>query len=409
MIGILFDIINFISMCCLGPFVYIETIFCKKIFIFNNILKNQIIRSGPVPIKIAQFIINYKKIEHYDNKLEYLTVYNDLFNNVYKNKITESENYTFLNSGSICNIYINKNNNTILKRLHYKSIDSVHFYLYMIKHLFYFFSIPLDYNDFKTIFLNQFCMKFESSMHQEFYNNIDNKLIKIPKIIKNNDSEIIMEYLPSKSFTNSNLSYINTTKYAQILCIFFKHMYLENGLIHLDIHDGNWGLTEDGIVVYDFGYSLKLFDPNDIVEKKIYYDLLFYNWSLNSNELTKLIFSHFVTPKINDYTEFYKKIKNLDNEYDRNRLLFDFITYCKKYNLKIHINLYYILHSMTILRCMYDYIFQNMNSDLNENKVLTEKLIHENAILYKRDLFKNVTSFNKQLIHYINDKDIDNS
>ena len=397
------NIFNSIGIFTLLSLSYIETIFCNKIFIFNNMLKNQIIRSGPVPIKIAQFIINYKNIEYYTNKPAFLLVYNDLFNNVYKNKISNIENYRLLNSGSICAVYLNNNNNTILKKLHYKSIDSVNFYLSLVGYLFYLFSIPIEYNDFKAIFLKQFNMEFESSMHKEFYNNVDNKLIKIPKIINSNESEIIMEYLPSKSFSSSNLSYIMTTKYSNILSIFFKQMYVENGLLHLDIHDGNWGLTEDGIVVYDFGYSLKLFDSNDEVEKKLYHDVLFYSRPSHLKHLITIIFKNFITPSLIDYNDFYNFIGNINDEYDKDNLLIDLLKYCKKNNYKINIKLYYIFSSFSILRSMLEYIFNynilDLSKDLSRDKILCKKLIHENAILYQNQYYNSTKLWNKKLIH----------
>lgn len=396
------NIFNSFGICALLCISYIETIFCKKKFIFNNMLKNQIIRSGPVPIKIAQFIINYKNIEHYNNKPTYLIVYNELFNNVYKNNITDIENYKLLNSGSICAVYLNNSNNTILKKLHYKSIDSVNFYLSLINYLFYLFSIPIDYNDFKTIFLKQFNMEFESNMHKEFYNHVDNKLIKIPKIINSNESEIIMEYIPSKSFSNSNLSYIKTTKYSNILSIFFKQMYVENGLLHLDIHDGNWGLTEDGIVIYDFGYSLKLFDTNNEIEKNLYHDVLFNSRPSHLKHLISIIFRNFIKPRINDYSDFYKFIGNINDQYDKHDLLIDLIKYCNKNHYIINIKLYYILSSFSILRCMLEHIFDynivDLSKDLSRDKILCQKLIHENAILYQNHYYNTTKVWNNKII-----------
>jgi hypothetical protein len=395
------NVFNSILIVTLLSLSYIETLCCKKIFIFNQMLKNQIIRSGPVPVKIAQFIINYKNIEYYNNKPAYLVIYNDLFNNVYKNKIPHIENYKLLNSGSICAVYLNNNDNTILKKLHYKSIDSVNFYLSLIGNLFYLFSIPINYNDFKAIFLKQFNIEFESSMHNEFYNKVDNKLIKIPKIIINNETEIIMEYLPSKSFNSSDLSYKNTTKYSNILSIFFKQMYVENGLLHLDMHDGNWGLTDDGIVVYDFGYSLKLFDCNDEAEKKLFHDVLFYSRPPHFKHLITIIFTNFISPSLIDYNDFYNFIGKINDEYDKHHLLVDLIKYCKKNNYKINIKLYYIFSSFSILRSLLEHIFNYNTTDFKDSSrdnILCQKLIHENAILYQNQHYNTTKLWNNKII-----------
>ena len=396
MFGILLDIINFSGICFLAPFAYFEGKYCKYTLFMNKMLKNQIIRSGPIPIKIAQFIINFKNIECYDNKPAYLTVYNDLFNNVYKkNKIDKIKNYTLLNSGSICAVYLHNTDNTILKKLHYKSIDSLNFYLSLIKYLFYLFSIPLEYNDFKKIFVNQFSMEFESMMHMDFYNNVDNNLINIPKIINNNNTDIIMEYLPSQCINNTNLSFIKMTKYAQVLSIFFKHMFLDKGLIHIDLHDGNWGIIDDKIVIYDFGYSLKIFDPNDTVEKKLYEDLLFYFINEDLKESCNIIFSNFTTPVITDYSFM------IDNnpEFDSDKILSTLIQFSIKKQFRLHINIFYLLYATGLQNCRYKYLFKENNTTFHEKQI--SKLQYENAIIYKNQFYNNVKMYNDKNISFI--------
>jgi len=393
-----YEIYNTIKIITLLPLAYIETIFCKKRYICNKMLKNQIIQAGPVPIKIAQFIINFKNIEYYNAKPAYLDVYDDLFNNVYKNKIENIENHTILNSGSICAIYRNNTDNTIIKRLHYKSIHSIHFYLSLIEYLFYVLNIPVDFNEFKRNFINQFSMNFESKMHTLFYNGLDNKLIKIPKIIDNNDEQIIMEYLPSRSFTKSNLSYFEAIKYSNILNIFFKHMILEHGIIHNDMHDGNWGVTDEGIVIYDFGYSTQLFDPNNIEEKELYSEVLL-NSRFNEKKFISIINEKLTLPPIMNVEKIFKNTKiDFSTEHDIFQIIKVYIKYCKLHNHKLHINTYYLFSSLTIIRSIYNSIFQKYNINLSEKKITYKKLVMENAIIYTNPYYNNCKVWNKLLI-----------
>ena len=394
------EIYNTIKIITLLPLAYIESIFCKKIYICNKILKNQIIQAGPVPIKIAQFIINFKNIEYFNEKPAYLDVYDDLFNNVYKNKIENIENHTILNSGSICAIYRNNTDNTIIKRLHYKSIHSIHFYLSLIEYLFYVLNIPVDFNEFKRNFINQFSMNFESKMHRLFYNTVDNKLIKIPKIIENNDEQIIMEYLPCRSFTKSNLSYFEAIKYSNILSIFVKHIYFVEGIIHNDIHDGNWGVTDEGIVIYDFGYSAQLFDPSNVEEKELYMDLMF-NVRCNKMKFISLICQKLTTPPITNFEEYINthNIKiDYASEYANIQLVKLYINYCKLHNHKLHINAFYLFSSLSIIRNIFDFIFKKNNTNLSDNKMVYNKLVMENAIIYTNPYYNNCKVWNKLLI-----------
>ena len=48
-------------------------------------------------------------------------------------------------------------------------------------------------------------------------------------------------------------------------------MFLNEGLLHLDLHAGNWGLDENNeLVILDFGYSLRIYDKDDLKKKQVY-------------------------------------------------------------------------------------------------------------------------------------------
>jgi predicted unusual protein kinase regulating ubiquinone biosynthesis (AarF/ABC1/UbiB family) len=241
-------------------------------------------------------------------------------------------------------------------------------------------------------------MNFESKMHRLFYNGLDNKLIKIPKIIDNNDEQIIMEYLPSRSFTKSNLSYFEAIKYSNILTIFFKHMILEHGIIHNDMHDGNWGVTDEGIVIYDFGYSTQLFDPNNIEEKELYSEI-YLNSRFNEKKFFDLIGEKLTIPPIMNVDKILKNTKvDFSNEYDIFQIIKLYINTCKLNNHKIHINTYYLFSSLTITRSIYVSIFKKYNINSSEKNIRYKKLVMENAIIYTNPYYNNCKVWNKLLI-----------
>ena len=400
MIRFIFDLINLIGIFSLLPLSIIEIKYFKNSVFFNKLLKNQIINSGPIPIKITQFIINFQNLELKLSKPYYLTIYDELFDNVYKNNINNIEDFTLINSGSICGVYLHSNNKEILKKLHYKSTQSSTFYFGIIKCLFYIFNIPISVNDFSKIFFNQFSMNFESEMQLNFYNSLDNKLIQIPRVIKYNNNEILMEYLPSKSYRKSNLSIIKTIKYCNMIDIFFKHMYLEKGIIHLDIHDGNWGFNENGVVIYDFGYSLKLFDPLNENQRKIYTDLLLYSLTKDIENLINCIFTNFISPRLSNF-DFMLKSLNPEYYFDDEYLLLKLIEQSKIHKYILDINLYYIFHSFIVLKFMYNHLFFYTGQDYSKNKTITHainKATHENAIIHSNPYYNNVKLFNNRLI-----------
>jgi predicted unusual protein kinase regulating ubiquinone biosynthesis (AarF/ABC1/UbiB family) len=92
----------------------------------------------------------------------------------------------------------------------------------------------------------------------------DKKWLKVPKVYLefSNENVIVMEYVPSikindiKSIDNLNL---NREKIAQKLVELFIVQIIDNGLVHIDPHPGNVGITKEGkIVFYDFGMVLNI-------------------------------------------------------------------------------------------------------------------------------------------------------
>ena len=127
------------------------------------------------------------------------------------------------------------------------------------------------------------------SVLQELYNNIQyetdfnaelDNMVRFREILKENDKIVVpriyrrlsskeiltMEYLPSVKITETSSSSLSETvdnyELATNLMKSFVLMVLNDGYIHCDPHPGNIGINADGkIVLYDFG-MVKHFDVN---------------------------------------------------------------------------------------------------------------------------------------------------
>ena len=85
------------------------------------------------------------------------------------------------------------------------------------------------------------------------------KFVRIPRPVKQycNNEVIVMEYIPAIRIDDLNVMKqlgFNTRKIAQKLVDLFFDQILNYGIIHIDPHPGNVGITTEGkIVFYDYG------------------------------------------------------------------------------------------------------------------------------------------------------------
>lgn len=85
------------------------------------------------------------------------------------------------------------------------------------------------------------------------------KFVKVPTVYEEycNDSVIVMEYVPAVRIDDiaaMNAMGFNRKKIAEKLMEVFLDQILNFGIIHIDPHPGNVGITKDGqIVFYDYG------------------------------------------------------------------------------------------------------------------------------------------------------------
>jgi hypothetical protein len=72
--------------------------------------------------------------------------------------------------------------------------------------------------------------------------------IKIPNVVGSESSMILMEDVPSRHIPDQN-------DFLPVSCfrLWIMDMILEHGILHGDLHFGNWGVGEDYVVIYDWG------------------------------------------------------------------------------------------------------------------------------------------------------------
>jgi len=121
------------------------------------------------------------------------------------------------------------------------------------------------FNEYYKLLKEEIDFKREAATMQKFADFFsDKKWLKIPKVYSkfSNDNVITMEYLPCIKINDieaiDKLKF-NREKIAQKLVELFICQIIDSGLVHIDPHPGNVGITEAGkIVFYDFGMVLNI-------------------------------------------------------------------------------------------------------------------------------------------------------
>jgi predicted unusual protein kinase regulating ubiquinone biosynthesis (AarF/ABC1/UbiB family) len=254
-------------------------------------IKNDIVRMGPVYIKIGQIVSTRTDIfpSHITN------VFKDLQNEV-----------EYMSYEEVEGIFESQFNERI--DVHFSSFDEIPLAAASIGQVHR--GVLRDHNrevaikvlrkDIESVFNNELSaiiniIRFTNKVNknknttdllsilQELYNNIKyetdfneelNNMVKFREILDGNDKILVpriykrlsskeiltMEYLPSIKITD--VSTINNYELATNLMKSFVLMVLNDGYIHCDPHPGNIGINDGGkIVLYDFG-MVKRFDVN---------------------------------------------------------------------------------------------------------------------------------------------------
>ena len=269
----------------------------KSDIVYKVIIKN-IKESGCVLIKFIQWLL--PKIEALYNinvnepGNEWFLELEELYDNcnyhsidytreIYKKEFDRDidKDYTInslIASGSIGQVYrvTNKFTNEVqaLKILH-PDVDRDLSYLYYLLYILYkvpFISkqmkyyLPINIWDFINDFKIQINLINEANNCMYFYNKFkDDTIIIIPEVKKVSERILIMDYIEGESFDKCNISEYKKMECLLIYKSFIKCAQFSFGLIHGDLHKGNWKIrfTDEGtpnIIIYDYG--LCFYYPN---------------------------------------------------------------------------------------------------------------------------------------------------
>lgn len=124
------------------------------------------------------------------------------------------------------------------------------------------------FNEYFNLLKEEINFNLEANNMVKFKQNFsEKKWINIPKVYPELSDEdlIVMDYVPSIKINDiekiDELKF-NKERIAQKLTELFIQQVVDFGLVHIDPHPGNVGITEQGkLVFYDFGMILQL-DPN---------------------------------------------------------------------------------------------------------------------------------------------------
>jgi predicted unusual protein kinase regulating ubiquinone biosynthesis (AarF/ABC1/UbiB family) len=219
-------------------------------------IKNTISQLGIVFIKICQWLSNFDKISNsqfsflsqFQTNCNYnypLSIHNDYI----KKNIINIESYT---SGSVGMIYkgfhIYEKKIVILKILHpwiYNDLKTwkklCHFIQYWKK---------IDMNDIFQVLECQFDFTIEAKNMNYFKTLYNNNILYIPKVFYAEKNILICEFVETKS----DLDKYEKMEKNILMKTWILDQIMIHNCLHGDLHNGNWGYTDSGIVLFDFGY-----------------------------------------------------------------------------------------------------------------------------------------------------------
>ena len=441
----------------------INSLFFNYIFykIFSNpnkfLLKNlyfSINLNGAFAIKLVQWTITqFEFIEDSNSFNKYIL---NLFSNFYENNYLHNINYTLsilnnnlpfnfndyfifdnsfiIKSGSIAQIYkikcINQiyynniqfieNNEYALKIIHpelkyqvYFFIKIYYFYKYIVTNISYFkkYSLFFTLDTFIKNLLLQFDMNNEFKnmkyFYQEYYNNI--KII-IPQPFISYKNFLIMEYVNGTYFHDLN---VNTIKKQEIYCVlnlFFRDNIFYKDLVHGDLHPYNWKVIDPEndykIVIYDFGYIVKIINKENII------NLMYYNYLNDTYKIGQFLYNQLIDKNI-CFEEFNYLFKTYLNERQSKMFplskelilhIYNFL-YINNYKLNNEIFDFIII---TLLQKNYivkfiSYSKNNYTSNYEYNLTINSFILYSN-ICKKYNIFYNLLQYFENLLNDINIK-----
>lgn len=123
-------------------------------------------------------------------------------------------------------------------------------------------NLNLDFDDFFSNLEDQLDFRKEvenMKLYYKYYKK--NIFVKIPEFFGGDEKTIIMSYVPSENFQEirEQLSTEDKSHFTILSKILYQDNIFIKDIIHMDLHNGNWGIQRNSksIVLYDFGWVLK--------------------------------------------------------------------------------------------------------------------------------------------------------
>ena len=295
---------------------------------------------GSMAIKCIQWILPQYQLTYLNSKLA--KKFEKFYKNCYEHDLSHTtciyyknfgeillDNYEILEmigSGSIGQVYKIRHKNTdkiYALKVSHPNLD-IDFYIFNV-----YFKLVLRYFDYKQYVpidnINYFIdsIKNQIDLSKEYKNNQkimkiyeNNDKVIIPEIFKYSTEVLLMEYIESTHIDDIENEYsINN---VLLLLLIFSSNNCLNSISHGDLHKGNWGISGDKIVIYDFGFCFDV----DIVEYKLIDKLL------NDDNKYDIIekFVHYYTNRKLDTTILTDKYKTI-HQPDIQELIQDLIKF----------------------------------------------------------------------------------
>jgi len=244
--------------------------------------------------------------------------------------------------------------------------------------------MPMD--SFLENFLQQIDLRIEAKNMQDFYDHIKQQngenVIIIPKCIMSSPNFIIMSYEESSQITSIDDQY-KRYKYAMTLLMFAHETCYFLHKTHCDLHNGNWGIRDNGsIVVYDFGYIInqKKERSVEILKWKQLYE------RQQVDDMNRFMVEHWI--EHNYHAKLPMPNKCVNKPINIMTALYELIEYCKIHNVILKSQL---IEFMIFFNCM-------------------EKVMTENVLLFRESSLKesmNVYHSNrKEIISFCKSKNM---
>lgn len=226
----------------------------------RKLLKKTLEKSGPLYVKIGQFIANRPDIfgDEMSSELSSLQTRATFFKAI-KPKEVHMMDLEPIAAASIAQVHTGtmRDGRRIaikIKRPHIdEQMKSEFNKLRVLEYIF-----PTWFRDFEKSMKDELDFSVEIKNLQRFYEIYkDSKEIRVPRVIPeiSGPNHIVMEYVPSDSILKNESRII-----AENLMNTFVEQILYVGILHGDLHAGNLGVQGDTIIMYDLGNVIEIPD-----------------------------------------------------------------------------------------------------------------------------------------------------